>query len=211
MSRGKVTFHFLRTSSQDPSPRSERFSNSQTPSFFFFFPSVSSNARLQERGSEREGEAGCQLNPPSPTPPTPSRLTPLAGVLQRVGRKRGGLSGGGLEGNSLSSSGGTAGDKLPVGKPDRGSSFLFPFFTRACSNTERRASQNNLTAAVRIGVESHAASLALGRSLLILFLQVLFLFLPNSLSPRVFSSLTSCWTKDHHTTILWYRVCLSIP
>lgn len=168
-----------------------RFSNSPTPTFF---PSVSSNARLQERGSEREGGAGCQLNPPH-HPHTPSRLTPLAGVLQRVERKRGGLSGGGLEGNSLSSSGGTAGDKFPVGKPDRGSSFLCPFFTR--TNTEHRASKNNLTAAVRIGVESHAASFALGRSLLILILQVLFLFLPNTLSPGVFSSLTSCWTKGH--------------
>lgn len=146
-----------------------RFSNSPTPTFFFFFTSVSSNARLQERGSEREGEAGCQLNFFFFFPP--SRLTPLAGVLQRVERKRGGLGGGGLEGNSLSFSGGAAGDKLSVGKPDRGSSFLFPFFTRTCSNIEHRASQNNLTAAVRVGVESHAASFALGRSLLILILQ----------------------------------------
>lgn len=168
MSRGKVTFHFLRTSSQDSSPRSKVQQLPNPHFFFFFFTSVSSNARLQERGSEREGEAGCQLNFFFFSP---SRLTPLAGVLQRVERKRGGLGGGGLEGNSLSSSGGTAGDKLSVGKPDQGSSFLFPFFTHTCSNTEHRASQNNLTAAVRVGVESHAASFALGRSLLILILQ----------------------------------------
>lgn len=141
----------------------------QPPLFFFFFTSVSSNAMLQERGSEREGEAGCQLNFFFFFSPHTARRRSSKGREETwgVGRRRVG----GLEGNSLSSSGGAAGDKLSMGKPDRGSSFLFPFFMHTCSNTEHRASQNNLTAAVRVGVESHTASFALGRSLLILILQ----------------------------------------